>query len=142
VPGLEWVEWVELDDLFARADIVSLHTALNDDTAGLISAERLAAMRDGSVLINTARGGLVDEPALVAELQSGRLRAGLDVYTVEPLPADSPLLGLDNVILVPHLGSATAATRQAMLERALSNLIAGMTGARVPYCANPEVFNR
>ncbi|MEE4203866.1 MAG: D-glycerate dehydrogenase [Halieaceae bacterium] len=142
VPGLEWVEWVELDDLFARADIVSLHTALNDDTAGLISAERLAAMRNGSVLINTARGGLVDEAALVAELQNGRLRAGLDVYTVEPLPTDSPLLGLDNVILVPHLGSATAATRQAMLERALSNLIAGMTGARVPYCANPEVFNR
>lgn len=140
VPGLEWVEWVELDALFAQADIVSLHTALNDDTAGLVSATRLAAMRDNSVLINTARGGLVDEPALVTELQSRRLRAGLDVYTVEPLPTDSPLLALDNVVLMPHLGSATAATRQAMLERAMINLIAGMSGDRVPYCANPDVW--
>lgn len=137
LPG---VEWVSLDEVFAAANIVSLHTALNSDTEGLVTAERLATMRDGSVLINTARGGLVDEAALADELKSGRLRAGLDVYTAEPLPTDSPLLELDNAVLMPHLGSATAATRQAMLERALENLIAGIKGERVPYCANESVY--
>ncbi len=139
IPG---VEWLELDALFAAADIVSLHTALTEQTRGLVSADRLATMRDGATLINTARGGLVDEPALVAELQSGRLKAGLDVFAREPPATDSPLFGLDNVVLVPHLGSATAATRGAMLERALQNLLAGVSGEPLPFCANPEVYSR
>jgi glyoxylate reductase len=138
VPG---VEWVQLDELFARADIVSLHTALNAETAGLVSADRLAAMRDGAILINTARGGLVDETALAAELTSGRLKAGLDVFAEEPLAGDSPLLNCDNAVLVPHLGSATGATRRAMLQRALDNLQAGLQGDRLPWCANAAVYD-
>lgn len=137
IPG---VEWVDLDTLFAAADIVSLHTALTSETQGLVNANRLAAMRDGATLINTARGGLVDETALIAELSSGRLNAGLDVFAQEPPPADSPLFALDNVVLVPHLGSATAATRGAMLQRALQNVLAGVRGERLPFCANPEVY--
>lgn len=137
IPG---VEWVELEALFARADIVSIHAALTPDTRHLVSAERLAQMKDGATLINTARGGLVDEQALVNELDSGRLRAGLDVYEQEPLAADSPLLRLENAVLAPHLGSATGATRQAMMERAMTNLAAGLGGEQVPYCANSEVY--
>lgn len=139
---IEGVENVVLDELFATADIVSLHTALTPDTKGFVSAERLASMKDGATLINTGRGALVDEDALATELKSGRLRAGLDVYVQEPLPANSPLMdNIDNVVLCPHLGSATGATRQAMLMRALENLKAGMSGQRVPYCANPEVYD-
>ena len=134
------VEMVELDTLFSQADVVSIHTALVSDTHRLVNAARLASMKDGAVLINTARGGLVDEDALIAELHTGRLRAGLDVFEQEPLAASSPLLGLDNVVLVPHLGSATAATREAMFRLALGNLIAGMDGAPLPHCVNPAVY--
>ena len=133
------VEMVELDTLFSQADIVSCHVALVPDTQGLVSTARLASMKDGAIVINTARGGVVDEAALIAELQTGRLRAGLDVFEQEPLPIDSPLLGFDNVVLVPHLGSATAATREAMFRLAVGNLIAGMSGAPLPHCANPVI---
>lgn len=138
VPG---VEPVALDALFERADIVSLHTALVPQTRNLVDARRLGLMRDGATLINTARGGLVDETALAAELGSGRLRAGLDVFATEPLAPASPLLALDNVVLAPHLGSATAATRHAMMERAITNLVAGLFGERLPFCANPAVYD-
>ena len=97
-------------------------------------------MRSGAALINTGRGLLVDEDALIHELSAGRLAAGLDVFTEEPLPADHPLLKLDNAVLLPHVGSATTATRLAMVERALHNLHTGMAGERVPYCANPGVY--
>jgi phosphoglycerate dehydrogenase-like enzyme len=90
-------------------------------------------MQDGAILINTARGAIVDESALISELSSGRLRAGLDVFAEEPLPQDSPLTHLKNVVLTPHLGSATAATRRAMVERALENLFAGMAGHPPPW---------
>jgi len=138
--NLEGVEMVDLDTLFSMADVVSLHTALTDDTRSLVNRARLAQMRDGSVLINTARGGLVDEQALAEELANGRLRAGLDVYQEEPLPLDSPLLGCREAVLAPHVGSATAATRLAMLERAMLNLAAGLRGETLPFCANPEVY--
>lgn len=138
VPG---VEMVDLDTLFTESDLVSIHAALTPETHHLVSADRLASMKDGAILINTARGGLVDEGALITELHNGRLRAGLDVFEQEPLSPESPLLGLDNVVLVPHLGSATAATRQAMVRLALGNLIAGMTGQPLPHCANPGVYS-
>ena len=138
---IDGVESVSLDELFAQADIVSIHAALTEDTRHLVSAERLAQMKDGATLINTARGGLVDEEALINELDSGRLRAGLDVFEQEPLPLDSPLLGLRNAVLVPHLGSATAATRQAMVERAMANLQAGLRDEQVPFCANASVYS-
>ena len=137
---VESVEMVDLDTLFGSADIVSLHTALTDDTHLLVNRSRLAQMRDGSVLINTARGGLVDEQALADELANGRLKAGLDVYQEEPLPLGSPLLRCREAVLAPHVGSATAATRLAMLERAMLNLAAGLREETLPFCANPDVY--
>ena len=136
---LEGVEMVDLEDLFRRCDIVSLHTALTPDTLQIASRKRLASMRSGATLINTGRGALVDEEALIEALSSGRLRAGLDVFESEPLPADHPLFSLDNAVLLPHVGSATFSTRMAMVTRALENLRAGMSGQPSPFCANPEV---
>ena len=96
-------------------------------------------MLAGATLINTGRGALVDQAALIEALSSGRLRAGLDVFETEPLPADHPLLSLDNAVLLPHVGSATLSTRMAVVTRALENLRAGMSGEPLPFCANPEV---
>jgi len=138
--AIEGVEMVDLDDLFARCDIVSLHTALTPDTVQIASRSRLASMRAGATLINTGRGALVDEAALVEALSSGRLNAALDVFEAEPLPADHPLLSLDNAVLLPHVGSATFSTRMAMVTRALENLQAGMSGEPLPFCANLEVY--
>ncbi len=137
---LEGVETVDLEDVFSRCDIVSLHTALTPDTVQIASRERLASMRSGATLINTGRGALVDEEALIKELSSGRLKAGLDVFETEPLPADHAFLSLENAVLLPHVGSATRSTRMAMVTRALENLQAGMSGQRLPFCANPEVY--
>ena len=137
--SLEGVEMVDLEDLFRRCDIVSLHTALTPDTLHIASRKRLASMRSGATLINTGRGALVDEEALIEALSGGRLRAGLDVFESEPLPADHPLFSLDNAVLLPHVGSATFSTRMAMVTRALENLRAGMAGQPLPFCANPEV---
>ncbi len=118
----------ELDDLLRTSDVVSIHLSRSAETDGLIGARRLALLRDGAILINTARGSIVDEVALVRELVSGRIRAGLDVYTHEPrLPRE--LLGLDNVVLLPHLGSATFEARQAMWDLAWSNVRACLSGA-------------
>ena len=133
-------ESVELDALFAQSDMVSLHTALTEETTHIANRTRLASMPSGSSLINTGRGLLVDEAALIDEVQSGRLKAGLDVFVNEPLPVDHPFKRLDNVVLLPHVGSATASTRDAMVARAFDNLHAGMAGLRVPFCANPEVY--
>jgi glyoxylate reductase len=137
---LEGVETVDLEEVFSRCDIVSLHTALTPDTVQIASRERLASMRSGATLINTGRGALVDEEALIKELSSGRLKAGLDVFETEPLPADHAFLSLENAVLLPHVGSATRSTRMAMVTRALENLQAGMSGQRLPFCANPEVY--
>jgi Lactate dehydrogenase and related dehydrogenases len=94
-----------LDELLASSDVVSVHLRLSEDSRGLLDARKLALMKPGSVLINTARGAIVDEPALVWALRSGGLSAaGLDVFSEEPLPADSPLRSLDNVVLTPHIG--------------------------------------
>ena len=137
---IEGVEIVSLDEVFARSDIVTLHTALTAETTHIASRSRLASMPTGAALMNTGRGLLVDERALLEELQAGRLKAGLDVFEVEPLPSDHPFLSLNNVVLLPHVGSATASTRLAMVTRALENLHAGMSGERLPFCANPQVY--
>jgi glyoxylate reductase len=116
-------EYRELDALLAESDVVSIHTPLTPETRGLIDARRLALLRDGACLVNTARGEIVDEAALVAELVSGRLRAGLDVFAHEPnVPAE--LLALRNVVLTPHLGSATRQTREAMTRIVVDNILA------------------
>jgi glyoxylate reductase len=113
----------ELDDLLRESDVVSVHTPLTPETKGLISRERLALLRDGTTLVNTARGAIVDEDALVAELVSGRISAGLDVFVHEPEVPDA-LLSLPNVVLTPHIGSATVETRAAMTRIVVDNVLA------------------
>jgi glyoxylate reductase len=121
------VEWRELDVLLAEADAVSLHVPLSPETTRLLDARRLALLRDGACLVNTARGDVVDEQALVRELASGRIRAGLDVFAHEPrVPPE--LLGLPNVVLTPHIGSATRETREAMTRLAVDNVLAVAAG--------------
>jgi glyoxylate reductase len=113
----------ELDDLLREADVVSVHTPLTAETKGLISRERLALIRAGATLVNTARGAIVDEDALVAELVSGRISAGLDVFVHEPQVPEA-LLALPNVVLTPHIGSATVETRAAMTRIVVDNVLA------------------
>ena len=113
----------DLDDLLRESDIVSLHTPLSDETTGLVSRARLALLRDGATFVNTARGAVVDEEALVAELVSGRITAGLDVFVHEPGVPEA-LVGLPNVVLSPHLGSATVETRGAMTRVVVENVLA------------------
>lgn len=113
----------ELDQLLAQADIVTIHAPLTEQTRGLIDARRLRLMQDGATLVNTARGEIVDERALVAELVSGRIRAGLDVFAHEPT-VPKELVGLSNVVLTPHLGSATVQAREAMTRLVVDNILA------------------
>jgi glyoxylate reductase len=135
------VGWRELPALLAEADYVSLHMALNEETKGIIGARELAQMKPDAVLINTARGGVVDQAALVQTLREGSIGgAGLDVFESEPLASDDPLLGLDNVVVAPHLGSATVETRTRMSDLAVDNLLAFFRGERPPRCVNPEVL--
>lgn len=131
VEAASGAEWRPLDRLLAESDIVSLHCPATPETTNLMNRERLALMRADAILVNTARGLLVDEAALVEALRAGRLAgAGLDVYAEEPrVPAG--LIDLENVVLLPHLGSATIETRTAMGERVLANLRAFFAG-RVP----------
>jgi lactate dehydrogenase-like 2-hydroxyacid dehydrogenase len=122
----------DLHDLLAASDFVSLHTPGGAETANLIDGRALAAMKRGSYLINTARGGVVDHAALAEALRSGHLAgAGLDVYPAEPKVPEE-LLDLENVVLLPHLGSATRETRIAMGERALANVVAWAEGRPLP----------
>lgn len=131
VPG---VTLVELDELLARAEFVSLHVALTEETHHLIGAPELAQMRPDAVLINTARGAVVDEAALVTALRTGVIAAaGLDVFEEEPLPPGHPLLGLGNCLVLPHIGSATVRTRAAMADLAVANLLAGLAGDPMPH---------
>lgn len=118
---------VGLDELFAGADVVSLHCPLNEQTAHLVNASRLAIMKESAVLINTGRGGLVDEVALAEALSSGKLRAaGLDVMVSEPPVADNPLLRLENCFITPHLAWATDEAKQRLMKQAAANLDAWM----------------
>lgn len=120
-------EWCALDELLARADAVTLHVPLTAETYGLIDARRLALLRDGAVVVNTARAELIERQPLVRELVSGRLRAGLDVFWDEPSVPDE-LIGLENVVLTPHVGSATVTARHAMTELVVENVLAVLAG--------------
>ncbi|WP_233509983.1 2-hydroxyacid dehydrogenase [Actinomadura craniellae] len=114
--------WRTLDDLLAESDIVSLHLPLTAETDRLIDARRLALMRPGAILVNTARGGVVDQPALVAALRSGHLRAaGLDVFSAEPVDPADPLLRLDNVVVAPHAAWLTLETMERSVRAAAGN---------------------
>jgi glyoxylate reductase len=130
-----------LEDLLRESDFVSLHVPLTAETAGLINEEALRMMKATAILVNASRGPVVDSEALTRALTEGWIAAAaLDVTDPEPLPAEHPLYGLDNCLIVPHIGSATRNTRRGMAERACENLLAGLAGRRLPYCANPEVY--
>ena len=120
-----------LDELLRTADVVSLHVPLTPETDGLISRERLALLQDGATLVNTARGAIVDEDALVEELVSGRISAGLDVFADEPRVPER-LLELPNVVLTPHVASATVETRAAMTRVLVDNVLAFLRGEPLP----------
>lgn len=135
------VEMCTLDEVLANSDFVSVHVALTADTRGLLDAKHIARMKAGAVLVNTARGGIVDEEALAAALAEGRLfAAGIDVFEQEPVENDNPLLALSNVVLAPHIGSATEQTRSRMADIAVDNALAALAGAQMPCCVNPEVY--
>ena len=125
--------WVDFDSLLAQSDFVSVHVSLSAETRHLIDAGALAKMRPGSVLINTARGPVVDQAALTDALRSGHLwGAGLDVTDPEPMRADDPLVTMPNCLVVPHVASATERTRDRMAEKAARNLLAGLSGDPLP----------
>jgi glyoxylate reductase len=131
---------VDLDTLFRESDFISLHADLNDTTRGIINAESLKKMKRSAVLINTARGPLVDPKALAAALKAGTVfAAGLDVTDPEPIGMDDPLLKLPNVVIAPHIASATVETRNQMAEICARNLIAGLRAEPLPAWVNPEV---
>jgi len=140
---LDGVTYVPLELLLANSDIVSLHVALTSETRHLIGSSELRSMKSGAILINTTRGPVVDQKALYDSLASGHLGgAGLDVFEVEPVPLDEPLLRLANCLTLPHIGSATVKTRTAMANLAIDNVLAGLEGRPLVSCANPEVFAR
>ena len=136
-------EKVSLDELLSQSDFVSLHVPLTDETHHLIGAPELKQMKPTAILINTARGSVLDPKALYAALRDGEiLAAGLDVTEPEPIALDDPLLTLDNCLVVPHIASASVATRAKMAEMAVDNVIAGLQGQPLPTCVNPEIYQR
>ena len=134
--------FVPLPELLARSDFVSLHVNLTPETRHLIDADALRSMKPTAVLVNTARGPVIDGAALAGALRDGVIgAAALDVTDPEPIPMDDPLVGLDNCLIVPHIASASRATRGKMAEMAAANLLAGVRGERLPTPVNPEVYD-
>jgi gluconate 2-dehydrogenase len=132
---------VELAELLAQSDFVCLQVPLTPQTTHLIGAAELRAMKKSAILINASRGATVDEPALIDALKNGTIHAaGLDVFDTEPLPADSPLLSMPNVVALPHIGSATHETRHAMALNAAENLVAALDGTLTSNIVNREVL--
>jgi glyoxylate reductase len=132
----------ELDDLLTEADVVSIHTNLTPETRHLFSSEAFRRMKPTAVLVNTSRGPVVDEEALADALERGEIfAAGLDVFENEP-QVNERLLGMENVVVIPHLGSATVDTREAMGELAVRNVFAALDGERPPTLLNAEVLAR
>ncbi|MGQ9781147.1 MAG: 2-hydroxyacid dehydrogenase [Nitrososphaeria archaeon] len=133
--------YCSLDRLMASSDVVSIHMPLKRDTYYLIDDAKIALMKKDAIIVNTARGPIIDEEALIRALQEKRIAgAGLDVFEEEPLPIDSELLQLENVVLSPHRGSASYETRNAMSELAARNMIAVLRGRMPPALVNPGVL--
>lgn len=134
-------EKVGLADLLAQSDYVSLHVPLTEKTHHLIGAAELQMMKPTAILVNTARGAVLDPQALCDALRRGDiLAAALDVTDPEPIPPNDPLLALENCLVAPHIASASVATRRRMADMAVDNVIAGLTGKRLPNCVNPQVY--
>jgi glyoxylate reductase len=141
VPGLQAQAVSSLDELLHQADFVSLHVPLTEATRRMVNADFLSKMKPNAVLVNTARGGVLDQDALYAALKNKQIfAAALDVTDPEPLPLDSPLLRLENCLIAPHIASASEQSRDDMALLAAENLIAGLKGERLPHCVNPEVY--
>jgi glyoxylate reductase len=141
--GMTVIHGLPLEELLERSDFVSLHAPLTPQTRGLIGAAELERMKPTGILVNTARGPMVDADALAQALRTGTIAgAGLDVTDPEPLPGDHPLLDAPNLVIAPHIGSASHRTREAMADMAVDNLLAALGGERMPHCANPEVYER
>jgi glyoxylate reductase len=135
------IEYAELDTLLQESDFITLHASLTPDTYHLIGDRQFALMKSSAILINTARGSMVDSEALFRALSTGQIAgAALDVTEPEPLPPSSPLLELDHVIITPHIGSASKQTRTKMAQMAVDNLIAGLQGEKLPNCVNGEIY--
>jgi len=136
-------EPADLETLLRESDFVSLHVPLTKETYHMISTRELKLMKKTAILVNTSRGPVVDPKALYEALKNGEIAyAALDVTEPEPIPPDDPLLTLPNCIIVPHIASASVATRTKMATMAAENLIAGLRGERLPNCVNPEVYQR
>jgi glyoxylate reductase len=132
---------VDFETLLEESDFISLHTPLTPDTRHMIDSEAFSKMKPGAVLVNTSRGPVVDPDALYEALKEKHIfGAGLDVTEPEPIPMDSPLLTLDNLVIVPHIASASTTSRNMMSWMAAQNLIAGLRGERLPNCVNPQVY--
>jgi phosphoglycerate dehydrogenase-like enzyme len=139
--GLPPMRRVELDELLRSSDVVVVLASLNDETSGLLNAARLRSMRKTAILVNMARGGIVDEPALIAALQDGVIAgAAIDVFAVEPLPADSPLRALPNVILTPHMIGHTHEAHHSLEVATRDNLDCVLAGREPRYVVNPAVL--
>ena len=135
------VEYAPLETLLSESDFVTLHASLSAETTGLINDRSFELMKSSAILINTARGVMVDQQALYRALTNKRIAGvALDVTDPEPIPFNSPLLKLDNVIITPHIGSASYRTRTKMAQMAVNNLIAGLEAKRLPNCVNHEVY--
>lgn len=135
------VELVDFGSLLGRSDAISVHAPLTDETHHLFGPEAFAAVKPGVVFVNTARGGLVDQSALLAALDDGRvLAAGLDVTDPEPLPPDDPLLGRDDVIVTPHIASSTTRGKVRLFDHAINNALMVIAGDRPATVVNPEVY--
>ena len=134
-------EYLPLEELLKRSDFVSLNCALTNETSGLIGERELRMMKNDAVLINTARGAVVDQKALFMACSEGWIYgAGLDVYEKEPVPMDEPLLELENVVMMPHIGSAAKRSREGMARLAATNLVEALEGRVPPNLVNPEVL--
>jgi D-3-phosphoglycerate dehydrogenase / 2-oxoglutarate reductase len=133
------VEPVSFGALLSRADVISLHAPLTPETRNILNAKAIAQMKDGAFVVNTSRGGLIDEPALVEALASGKLSgAGLDVVRDEPPPADNPLFHLENVVLTPHVGSDTTGTFAKVFESAVTDILMLFSGEKPGHIVNPK----
>lgn len=139
-PGAEQVDF---DTLLRESDFVTIHVPLSTDTYHMFDRAAFQRMKPTAILVNAARGGVVDPGALAHALRDGLIgAAALDVTEPEPIAPDDPLLALPNCVIVPHLGSASVTTRDRMAEMAARNLLAGLSGQRLPNCVNPEVYDR
>lgn len=131
-----------LHQVLAGSDVIAVHAPVTDETRGMIGKAELALVRDGGILVNTARSAVLDEPALVDELIAGRLRAGLDVYDTEPLPLDSPLYGLPNVLLTPHQAGASVQSRYLQGRIAVDEITRYLAGEPLQHEVTAEAYDR